>query len=504
MLIMEHPYIRYAQALLLKENNLTNVLEITEEHIRREIAKGLDCFSVKPAGSYEGKDTVVYSFVGEKNNAKDFTFLSPHVISTEMKASNIYKAADKIKEVQSLNLSASCKISQSGMPTTGEFNAFSENGNISRGKPSSTVYKECLAIITSLTRVKPCLQNANENVCIIPDLEIGALVDFIELFKRISLSNSASNLMIGKVVKSEQGRKGKVTFLPKRPKIFRGNFPNPPQTSALGSIALLGTLGEMVQESEVSDLATKVVESLKDANIYMVKYGDASVFTYNHYIVDLAKRGSLRKVVDSIYRCTLYSQGERVRANGTEYEKFDLFASRFLQLFNQSAFKDFFAFRAEYPLMIELLLTTYFEKMEKIDARIVASAKELGRWLNSVAYCAALKEFEEETPSKEGIRKAKAKILVELESSVFSSKTGDALIAQTTVRAGRLSGTDAPSAATLFMEKTVTGELELEKAKNLLVAFSRLKSESGKGKDNPTEQHLSEEEYDMEQDFMDI
>ena len=35
---------------------------------------------------------------------------------------------------------------------------------------------------------------------------------------------------------------------------------------------------------------------------------------------------------------------------------------------------------------------------------------------------------------------------------------------------------DAPEEASLFIEKTMSGELDLNKAKNLLIAFSRLKN----------------------------
>lgn len=40
-----------------------------------------------------------------------------------------------------------------------------------------------------------------------------------------------------------------------------------------------------------------------------------------------------------------------------------------------------------------------------------------------------------------------------------------------------MSGSDAPSEASLFMEQAISGELELSKAKNLLISFSRLRKE---------------------------
>ena len=115
--------------------------------------------------------------------------------------------------------------------------------------------------------------------------------------------------------------------------------------------------------------------------------------------------------------------------------------------------------------------------MEKIDPTIVSSARALGKWLNKVAYFTAKKEIEVKEGTSnywEDLRKVKSKALIEFESSTFSAKSGDALIAQAVTRAGRLSGLDAPEAAALFMEKTASGELPLENAKNLLIAFSRL------------------------------
>jgi len=129
-----------------------------------------------------------------------------------------------------------------------------------------------------------------------------------------------------------------------------------------------------------------------------------------------------------------------------------------------------------------------------IDPEIVISARKLGRWLNQVAYFAAKREVNN-SPSNywEEIRKAKSKVLIELESSTFSAKTGDALIAQAITRAGRISGMDAPEGSALFMEKTSSGELALENAKNLLIAFSRLKNKV-ELKDQPKDE-LPEDEH---------
>lgn len=504
-----HVYLKYAIALLMEEYGLQTEQEITFKEIKEELEKGLNAFSVKPIVDYCGQTKVQYGFTKEKNDAKKYTFLAPNTIASEMKASNLYNAVCKTCSEENIDLLKPYKISQSEVPTSGEFNAFSDNGNIGRGKPSATVFDQCLALITSTTALKPCLQYKSgtgklsiDNTCLIPDLDISDLRDFIRLFKRIRIQKLDSSLMVGRV----NCVKGKtLKYIPKRPNIFNGNFPNAPHSSALGSVALLGSIGEMTKEIDVSEVAKKVLESLKDCNFYAIKYGDASVFSFNHSIIRLAERGKLRRIVDSLYYVVLYKEGRRTTNNAFEYQKFDLFASRFLQMFNRPTFKDFLAFRAEYPYDIELLLNTYFCDMEKIDKEIITSAKELGKWLNYVAYRSAQQEVGTSS-GWDDLIKAKAKILVELESSVFSAKSGDALIAYTITRAGRLSGLDAPAAASLFMEEAASGELPLEQAKNLLIAFSRLKSkkeEADKAYSNDN-QSIENENEEMTEDYSNI
>ena len=501
-----HVYLKYAIALLMEEYGLQTEQEITFKEIKEELEKGLNTFSVKPIGDYCGQTKVQYGFTKEKNDAKKYIFLAPNTITSEMKASNLYNAVCETCSEENINLLRAHDITQSEVPISGEFNRFTDKGTFQRGKSKATVFDQCLALITSTTALKPCLQYKSgarkismDNTCLIPDLEISDLQNFIRLFKRIRIQKLDNSLMVGKV-KCDKGKTLK--YIPQRPNIFNGNFPNAPHSSALGSVALLGSIGEMTKEIDVSELAKKVLESLKDCNFYAIKYGDASVFSFNHSIIRLADSGKLRRIVDSLYYVVLYKEGRRSTNNAFEYQKFDLFASRFLQMFNRPTFKDFLAFRAEYPYDIELMLNTYFCDMEKIDKEIVTSAKELGKWLNYVAYRSAKKEVG--TSSGDVFIKAKAKILIELESSVFSAKSGDALIAYTITRAGRLSGFDAPTEASLFMEKAASGELLLEQAKNLLIAFSRLKSKIEEADKVTSSDNQSIENEEVTEDYSNI
>ncbi len=483
---MNHPYLKYAQALLMSENSLSSSEEITPDIIVSEIEKGLETFRVQPTKKFQDKEKVEYEFVKkEKGNVPKGIFLSPNILVTDKLAKNIWNEANSLLKILKIdNINKIGELKMSIAPTAGEYLSFSQKNTIGRGKPKASVLFQGLSAITTLTPFKPSIQYRIDkksrpelyNVCLIPDLSINDLRDFIQLFKRMLKSQTSSGLMFGNVVpvKKGKGENAKIIFEPKRPLIFRGNFPNPPRSSALGGIALLGAIGEFTKASEYSEQAKRVLESLKSATMYMIKYGGAQTFTYNHHVIEIAKEGKLKTIIDSLYYSKLYNQGKRTSKN-TEYQKFDLFTSRFLLLFNHSSFKDFLSFRAEYPNPVKILFNIYFSKMEKIDSKIVTSAKALGKWLNKVAYFVAKAEVKKDSPNYwEELRKAKSKVLVELESSTFSSKTGDALIAQAVIRAGRLSGMDAPQAASLFMEKTASGDIPLAKAKNLLIAFSRL------------------------------
>lgn len=153
-----HVYLKYAIALLMEEYGLQTEQEITFKEIKEELEKGLNAFSVKPIGDYCGQTKVQYGFTKEKNDAKKFIFLAPNTITSEMKASNLYNAVCKTCSEENIELLKTHDISQSEVPISGEFNRFTDNGTIQRGKSKATAFDQCLALITSTTALKPCLQ----------------------------------------------------------------------------------------------------------------------------------------------------------------------------------------------------------------------------------------------------------------------------------------------------------------------------------------------------------
>ena len=384
--MITHPYIKYGIALVMEKNSLHNQNEICLKHIVDEIQDGLNSFRLKPCCNWEGQKTVRFTYTNEDGSARVFKFLSPHVVTTDKQAQNTKKSAlNYINQSQGAGtdfLSKGEKIGMSEVPIAGEFSSFSDK--IGRGSAKTTKMIQGFGLVTTLTQYKPSISNS----CIIPDLDVPDMIDFIRIFKRI-LFVETDNLFIGDV--KQEGDK----FVPKRPKIQRGNFPNAPISNSLGSIALLATIGDMGKKADYSDVVKHILDKLKDVSFYIIKYGDAKSFRFNHYIIDLAKAAKLSSVVDSIYYSCLYNQDKRSWDN-TEYQKFDMFASRFLQLFNKASFKDFLSFRAEYPFQIVILLTTYFNKMEKINKSIIESVKSLGLWLNKVAFLSATEEYPSE------------------------------------------------------------------------------------------------------------
>lgn len=481
---MNHPFIRFAQATVCENNNLSTPEQINNSHIRQTLASYMETFRCIPSERFEGKDKITYTYTNEesvagiKGKPDAGIFLSPHIITSDGAAATTWKYIKEVVELLEKNKNKSFGALNATTPMAGDYMKFTETGGTSKSNASLNLQEIAFSLISVVTPNKPAIYTWQDssNFCLIPDLpDIDQLIDFISFFRRMYVTKER-DFFIGRVNSKPTGRgeNKKVTYKLDRPNIFKGNFPNSPKSAILGSVALLGAIGEFTKESDTSEQAKRVLDSLKGAAMYQIKSGGAKSFSYNHHVIDIAKQGKLKTVIDSLYYSKLYNQESRI-SKDNEYQKFDLFTNQFLQLFNHAAFKDFLAFRAEYPNQVTILFNTYFIKMEKIDPTIVSSARELGKWLNKVAYFTAKAEVKASTSNYwEELRRVKSKALIELESSTFSAKSGDALIAQAVTRAGRLSGLDAPEAAALFMEKTASGELPLENAKNLLIAFSRL------------------------------
>lgn len=184
-------------------------------------------------------------------------------------------------------------------------------------------------------------------------------------------------------------------------------------------------------------------------------------------------------------------------------QAFLMMAERFLRLYTPESFKIFLSFRAEYPAELSKLLNHYFmtTKQNKIDLEIVKSARAYGEALNLAAYIAANEDFktklkdassEIKTLPEDELRKYKSKsiseskdrVLTQLESTIGSSKSSTALFHQLGSITGRLVKKDIPSISGRFMEAVLTGEIDVEDAKNMIMAFMRLSTYTEQLTDN--------------------
>lgn len=493
-----HPFVKYGAAVVMVENNLANFNQITKEHLIREIERSKIHFRLKADNINDNSKTIKFNYSDEaKGNPANGIYLSPSVLASDMSASKILPAFKNILEGLRKGNDSKVDITRAISPITGEFTSFGAN-SVGRGKQKMGINDAAMCLITTTTPKKPALafkiskkaKTERENLAIIPDLKIIELVDFINLFEK--MKNQSTERLFTGYINEKDGR-------PLRPKIFDGNFPNAPRSSSLGAVGLLGAIGSWAKDAEDIQWAKRVLSSLEDVSIYLIGTKTFQTFKYNHFVIELAKESKLSSIIDSAYYTVLYNQGRRNSKNKMEYEKFDLFLSRFLQLFSIPTFKDFLAFRAEYPNQFKLLLNKYFVKMENIKPDVVKSARELGKWLNYAAYKVADRNIEANAQDRlNKVREQKAKSLIEIESSIFSARSGDALIFQAITRAGRASGLDAPAEAELFMTEASTGGISLESAKHLLIAFSRVRNKYEKTSSAENEKIDNDDENDSE------
>jgi len=538
-MISNHPYSRYALALIMQEEDITAAEDISHKLLIRFIKDGLNHFRLRPRRDNGDDDKVRFEYVKESYltrhpkyigaHCNEGFFLAPNILSSDRQAGKGWNGLLKISKAleAKIELHKQAEAKMAIMPMAGKFN----NGRMNQTYPKLSFFEACLCAITTSTPYKPALHNREKSTrgkgknyvsaAIIPDLSLEDLKRFIEVFREMQRTQT-SDLMIGRYNAEQKPNPYS------HPKLSNGNFPHAPWRPELASAALLGAIGAFAKEAEYPHSnIEEVLEKLKNAPMYIVSYGKAQVVTYGHYVVDLAKNDRLNTIINALHwvRGMLYvsSDSDKMKERKLRDQKFDvfvLFASRFLQLFDNHTFKDFLSLRGEYPRQLTTLFTTFYRRVMKINEPLVKSATALGRWLNRVAFFAACAELEIDSKNKEAVRargvdvsKLKAKTLVELESAAFSAKSATALVSQVITRAGRISGQDAPPEASPFIEAVTSGLLgetekeSLENAKNMIVVFSRIRGsaqpitpidveEEGKEELEDEESSLSEAEQE--------
>ena len=480
-MIFSHPFCRYGLALVLLKENLASIEEVTPSLLSKYLESGLNHFTMKTNNNPKIDHFLSFHFVvketlaqTKKTDAKNGIFICPNIITGNKTAGNAWNATlgmiVKLKSNPNI-FALKEKITMGLNPIAGELN----NGKKNKTNASGLLIEAACCGIANTTELKPYLAYRPEgkyiHTTIIPDLELDEMKTFIQFYDLMLNTAVDQRKLFTRKVFKKKGASPKYT----RPPIYNGNFPYAPNSAAFGVVGLLGAIGRWSKEANKIEEGQKVLESLKDTPLYLIQYGSAQSITVNHYIIDLAKENKLSEIVFAIQRTEIfYSDENNRKAKDSKKQLFDLLSSRYLQLFDKPSFKDFLSIRAEYPNTLIELFNHFFMKQMNITKEVVQSVRSLGLWLNFTAYKVAKQEAKNKTDTEE-IRKIKAKVLVELESSVFGARKPPEIL-NVIVRAGRLSGSDAPAESDVFQEALLTGEIDINDAKSMLMAYARTRN----------------------------
>jgi hypothetical protein len=514
-----HPFSRYGLAVALF-NSRTNVEDLNLESVAKilgeEIENCLSRFRMK-TDSIPKNDLIQHydpiSLKDLKENpslatggASEGRYLYPTIITGDKLAGNTFKKSIVILDaLGKKSLTGERTLERSFAPITAKvispIHSAKEDGDLlSLKEPKASRFEAACCAISTLTPLKPASQvkdlpNSKRgeekfyNTAIIPDLSLAELREFLEVFNRLQISENPETLMQATTPKDKKY---------KRPKIHSGNYPFAPRNTVFGAVGLLAAIGKWAQRADQGgqEKAHRILKAIAGTDteqgrpMYLISYEKNAHVSFTHHVVNLSMSGKLYEMIEALIQGTklyadtdaLYPKRSKNLADKEDFESaynlLDLSANRFLQLFNQPAFQDFLAIRAEYSPLVEPLFKEYFMEARKIDREIVESARALGQWLNRTAYNVARSEVEPGTPDADKkIRQGKAKILVEFESAAMSATSPQDMLYRISTRAGRLLQHDMPASATRYMDETMTGEKVAPKdALHLLIAYMRLRA----------------------------
>ena len=503
ILFFDHPYPRYGLAAALVQsgagrewNALLDQPDALWTAAREAIREGLQRFRVHTNGDLETDRELQYRWLSNEEletggqKAEDGYYIAPHVVINDRNSRYLIREArstlDELRQETTIDPQASTKMKRSFAPFTSKLN----QGTKTLSEPKSTKLEATFSLVAALTPLKPATQVDFTNQTMIPDLDLEGMVQFVRLFRSMRAKETGGFLTLNR---SEDSNR-------KRPPLFDGNYPDAPSSSAFGPVGLMGAMGQWAKRAGRLDEARGVLDQMAGNPVYLVSY-DGGLMRQEfvgHHVARLAEEHDLPGVISSLYRARFYNDDDN-RPDSTNRQSFFRMAGRFLQLYTRPAFRDFLAFRVQYDRVFSPILTDYFMSEQAIDADIVQSARAYGAYLNDVAYHIARKEVEENEQQEGGgtgrnLYEAKTRALAQLESTAMSARRPSALFAQLNVDAGRQSNRDVPAAAECFLEATNAGEIDFDTAKDLVLAYMRLRSENGSD-DTQSEDTDSEDPY---------
>ena len=496
----DHPYPRFGLAYVFYHHGIGDDFEAVledEQYLARLAAETIDeCLDYvrihtqdNPDG--EGERQLRFDYVSRDDletsgqTSSKLYFLAPHVATDDTGTNGLIKAArsfrDQLAKGEKLHKSTSLRRSFS--PFTTKIN----EGTASLSDPKTTFLQAAFTLIATLAPRKPAVQIDFTNQVVVPDLDLARLIRFIDLFGQIQ-----SREMDGALTTVVQGKSKR-----RRPPLYEGNYPGAPRSAVFGPVGLVAAMGRWVRRAEAmqkNDVtwAAETLEALPKRPLYLVSY-DSSLTRQaqlGHHVTRLALEHDLPKALGGLYRARLYNADEN-RRGSPKRQIFDQMASRFLQFYTRAAFRDFLAFRAQYGASFSLILKDYFMSQASLSEALVRSARAYGAYLNFVAYVIAKDEVDNKETGR-SIYEAKSRALAQMESTAMSSKTASSLFGRLNRDAGQRANRDAPEEAGAFMEAAIAGaKIDLDTAKNLILAFMRLRTSGDKGDESANGQDAS-------------
>ncbi|HKK47009.1 MAG TPA: hypothetical protein VJ964_15890 [Balneolaceae bacterium] len=485
----DHPYSRFGLASVLAKNDVDIQDEegIPEKEILAELVANYIEFSMHSFRMHtqdkpqeDTNSTLRFRYIGKNEveesgqGSKDKFYIAPHIVTSDMGARYLIKYSRKIPTLlrEKGELEKSFELKRSFSPFTAKIN----EGVKSRSYPKGSIFEAGFILAATLSKNKPATWVNLSNQVMIPDLQLEDLIEFIRLFDQMQ-SKETGNLLTRKL------KAGNKNY---RPPIYNGNYPYAPPSPIFGPVGLVGAMGQWAKRAKIWERMEKVLEKLVSRPIYLVSY-DPNLFRQvhlGHHVKRLAEKYNLPKIINDLYHAHFYNPEHNKRDNKTRELFFEM-ASRFLQFYTASSFQDFLSFRLEYPHSFSTILEDYFMSEKNISKDIVQSARQYGNYLNKVAFIIGKDEAENKNTNRD-LYEAKANILAQLESTAMSCKSATSLFAQLNVQAGRMSNMDVPAESSRFIEATNSGEISLDQARDLILAYMRLRSAKNNHEDSET------------------
>ena len=337
---------------------------------------------------------------------------------------------------------------------------------LSIGKASaSNIKKDRLFVlactVATLTPLKAARRSGeSDRAAIFPDLPLGDLVTYIDLYRDMLPSLPAPTL----ARTNEEGK----PYLRQN----WGTFPDAPPSWSFGALGVVAGIGSWARQSGFFDDAAPVLDALATGRVYVIDTGGSSrVETAGSHIAALAKTGVLRDVLDRAYLIETSVSDDTLHR----------VLRRFLLRFTDPYVRDFLSVRARYPSAFRSLFNHYF--MSDYPQSLIESARIAAQHINDQAWFAT-----DANNSADTRRTNKQTILAGLESLLYDCDSGAEMIARISVQVGRLTGRDFPAEAQAFFDAAMDEDgLSVEEARRLLVAYMRLRQPAADSDAEPSD-----------------